>query len=100
MKTRFFKLQGTEKEMTRFLFEVDKWAKNLMPQELETRVYVVDTFNIGKKEWDNLTDEEFMHLAEESGNVYSVKGFQEAFNMEEVNSEIDIIRFINVPLND
>jgi hypothetical protein len=67
--------------------------------EVETRVYVIDT----QEHINDLayTDEEFMTQAEESedGRIYTLQGFQEAFNQEEINSAIDVIRFISVPLN-
>lgn len=66
---------------------------------METRVYVIDTFNVRERDWNTLTDEEFITLAEEDGNIYTLKSFQEAFNSQDVNTEIDIIRFINVEIN-
>ena len=74
-------------------FDVDR-----LPYEVETRVYVIEINNSDISEL-TLTNDEFMTLAEEDGRVYSLKGFQEAFNLEEVNTAIDVIRFINVPLN-
>ena len=71
-------------------------SDNDMPQQSETRVYVIDTFNVRGINWNDLTDEEFMNLAEEDGNVYTLQGFQEAFNSQDINTEIDVIRFINV----
>lgn len=43
-----------------------------------------------------VTDEIFMQLAEERGTVYSLKGFELAFNYEELNTSTDKIRFIEV----
>jgi hypothetical protein len=71
-------------------------SDNDMPQQSETRVYVLDTFNVKERNWNDLTDEEFINLAEEDGNVYTLQGFQEAFNSQDINTEIDVIRFINV----
>ena len=71
-------------------------SDNDMPQQSETRVYVIDTFNVRGINWNDLTDEEFINLAEEDGNVYTLQGFQEAFNSQDINTEIDVIRFINV----
>jgi hypothetical protein len=71
-------------------------SDNDMPQQSETRVYVVK-----EKEGVYLhskTNDEFMTLAEEEGRVYTLEGFSQAFNFEGVNSDIDIIRFINVPV--
>ena len=71
-------------------------SDNDMPQQSETRVYVIDTFNVKERNWNDLTDEEFINLAEEDGNIYTLQGFQEAFNSQDINTEIDVIRFINV----
>ena len=71
-------------------------SDNDMPQQSETRVYVLDTFNVRERNWNDLTDEEFINLAEEDGNIYTLQGFQEAFNSQDINTEIDVIRFINV----
>lgn len=64
---------------------------------MEIRVYVLDTFNLKERDWNSLTDEEFMTLAEEDGNVYSLVGFTEAFNQQDLNTDVDVIRFINTP---
>ena len=82
--------------------QVDDLTQNLSDNHLdlttETRVYVVD-MDDNNFDGDNTTDEEFMTLAEENGRVYTLDGFQEAFNFEEINSSIDVIRFITVPLS-
>jgi len=70
-------------------------SDNDMPQQSETRVYLVDTIQTDKHH-SELTDDEFQTLAEEQGRVYTIKGFTQAFNYEEVNSFTDVIRFINV----
>lgn len=76
---------------------MSKFHAESLPYEVETRVYVIDTQN----HLNDLayTDEEFMQQAEDEGRVYTLKGFQEAFNNEEINSAIDVIRFISVPYN-
>jgi len=60
----------------------------------ETLVYMVG-FYLDEYE-PSMTDEEFMDLAEEKGSVYSLKGFEDAFNEEEINSSIEAIRFITI----
>ena len=64
---------------------------------METRVYVVNVedyeFNDSPRSWD---DERFMSEAEIQGGVYTLNGFQEAFNDETVNSSVEFIRFIKV----
>lgn len=62
----------------------------------EIRVYVIESETTGEKHYTELNNEEFIDIAEEEGRVYTLKGFQEAFNLEEINSAIDIIRFIEV----
>ena len=61
----------------------------------ELRVYVVD-INTVEEQIDLVTDEVFMELAEQRGTVYSLKGFELAFNYEELNTSTDMIRFIEV----
>lgn len=84
--------------------QIDDLTQNLTNEHLdymtETRVYIVDVdnyeFDESPKQW---SDEKFMSEAEIQGNVYSLQGFQNAFNNEEISTAIDVIRFINVPLN-
>ena len=79
-------------------FHKNTWINTNTLQKTEIRVYVVNV-NDNDFDGDNTTDNEFMTLAENNGRVYTLDGFQEAFNFEEINSGIDVIRFINVPLN-
>lgn len=66
-------------------------------EQSETRVYVVK--EKGEQYLHSRTDDEFMELAEEQGRVYTLEGFQKAFNFDgAVDTDIDIIRFISVPL--
>ena len=60
----------------------------------ETKVYVVDTTQEIKV--DNYFDDlnSFMYVSEKQGNVYSLQGFQNAFNNEEINSNTDLIKLI------
>lgn len=89
-------LQGTEK-VFEHLNECTEYATEELPQEIETRVYVLDT----QEHLNDLayTDEQFIEQAEQDGRVYTLQGFQEAFNLEEINSTIDVIRFISVPIS-
>jgi hypothetical protein len=69
--------------------------------DTEMRVYVINTHDERVEDIDNLNDltnEEFMFEAEEQGRVYTLEGFQRAFNESEVNTEIDVIRFIEVSI--
>lgn len=64
--------------------------------KIETRVYVVDANEIYK----TLSTEEIQDIAERSGDVYSLSGFQEAFNCGEIQSENVFIFFVEVVTND
>jgi uncharacterized protein (DUF2164 family) len=74
-------------------------SDNDMPQQSETRVYVVNQEDT-TTEVEELTDEEFVEIAEEWGRVYTLQGFQDTFNKEkdEVSHSEDFIRFINQPI--
>lgn len=70
----------------------------------EVRVYLISTEIVEEKypELDsinNISDEEFMDMAEEEGTVYSLKGFQEQWNhygYEMATPDYSYIRFIEV----
>lgn len=87
------------------LYQTDDEVGNAL-NELETavnsepRVYVIDTNDERVDDIDilELTDEEFMFEAEEQGRIYTLEGFTEAFNLEEINSSLDVIRIIQVPV--
>lgn len=69
-------------------------SDNDMPQQSETRVYVVDS---EEDEYEpTMNNEDFMTLAEQGGRVYTLPTFQEAFNFGDVNTFTDVIRIINV----
>ena len=61
----------------------------------ETRVYLVDLtkieYSISPRYWD---DEQFITVSEEQGSVYSLEGFQNAYNNDENNQNNTIIRII------
>lgn len=61
----------------------------------ETRVYKINIFDFeyddSPTQWSN---EKFIREAEIQGGVYTLKGFEEAFNSEEVSTAIDFIRII------
>ena len=70
-------------------------------KDKEMRVYVINTHDERVEDIHDifsLTDEEFMFEAEEQGRVYTLEGFQRAFNEFHINTEIDIIRFIEVSI--
>ena len=73
--------------------------------DMETRVYVYDVEatdeNFELIPIEDITDEEFMEEAEKQGRVYTLKGFEKALNETgEINTNTDIIRFIQVPVSE
>lgn len=72
-------------------------SDNDMPQQSETRVYVVDTHSLYSKPHSEVSQEDFMMLAENQGTVYSLDGFQKDFNIGRLDEPHYVIRFINVP---
>lgn len=68
---------------------------------IETKVCVINDEEIDLcKSVNDLSDDEFMSIAEESGSVYSLKEFENIFNdnesEEELNPDYHFIRFIKV----
>ncbi len=57
-----------------------------------TKAYVVNAYSLGFSE--NVTDEEFIKIAENKGKIYSLDEFQIAFNTQEVDTKFDTVRFI------
>lgn len=59
------------------------------------RVYVIILENY-KGNWfiQQLSTDEFIAEAERQGNVYSILGFQEAFNNDEINMDDSFIRIL------
>ena len=63
----------------------------------EFRVYCLDTQNISNdKGFEDLTDEEWIDECEKQGKVYTLEGFQKAFNEEEVNVSIDVVKILKM----
>ena len=66
----------------------------------EIRVYGIDmdqdTSSVGIGEWDTISDELWMSIAESHGLVWSLGGFQKDFNREKIDCDLyDMyIRFI------
>lgn len=93
-------IQGKEKQIEIFRNSLS-FDINDMPKKIETRVYVIEaqhSLKYNERVFTTLTDEEFQDIAEEEGRVYTLEGFQDAFNNEDVSSAIDVIRFINVAI--
>lgn len=89
-------LQGTEEQFNE-LNSTLELATNELPQEVEIRIYVVDSEEDGYD--PTMNDEDFMTLAENCRRVYTLPTFQEAFNYGDVNTFTDVIRFISVSFN-
>jgi hypothetical protein len=87
--------EGTEEQFAKMQLNSYNFPTEELPKVIETRVYVVDgsTHNTS-----SLSDSQFQILAEGLGMVYSLKGFQKAFNNREFFFITDEIRFINVEL--
>lgn len=63
----------------------------------EIRVYVVDLGEYqGDKNVYSLGNLEFMQEAERQGNVYSLRGFENDYNYDFINTSNSIIRFVEV----
>jgi len=87
---------GTGKWDKHYLDTVEECRKDLYALVKEPRVYVIDVYDSKNDDYkgsDDYTDEEFMNLAEEQGTVYTLKGFQNAFNYEEI---IDTNKYIRI----
>ncbi len=61
----------------------------------ELRAYVVDV-DVVENYTEFITDDIFIELAEKRGSVYTLKGFELAFNYQELNTSTDMVKFIEV----
>lgn len=93
MKTITF--QGTEKQLYN-LQDIYEQSNKDLPREVQIRVYFVEIDNIYTNYHSELTNEEFILLAEDEGRVYSLEDFQDTLNKDEVNIGNGYIRFISV----
>jgi hypothetical protein len=61
---------------------------------MKTRVYAIDLYELDTEipVWD-LDDDNFMDLAEQQGKVWTLQGFEKAFNNEQI-SDTWIIRIV------
>ena len=61
---------------------------------MKTRVYAIDLYELDTEipVWD-LNDEEFIDMAEQQGKVWTLQGFENAFNNEQI-SDTWIIRIV------
>jgi len=82
-----------------YLNVIEKFSRQLSIKTVatkEVRVYGIEVLQIEEDLHINnqTSDELFMETAEKQGNVWSLSGFQEQFNSEEINQENLIIRII------
>ena len=61
----------------------------------ELRAYVVNV-DVIENYAGFVTDDIFIELAEKQGSVYTLKGFEIAFNYQELNPSTDMVKFIEV----
>lgn len=61
---------------------------------METRVYGINIEKVDEININTLTTGEFMDLAEEQGNVWSLKAFAEDFNNDFLNQNNLFIKFV------
>ena len=63
----------------------------------EWLIYILNIDNpiLETKSHVEINDEDFIRLAEEDGSVYSLKGYEQAFNLEFINNQ-DFIRILYV----
>jgi hypothetical protein len=78
--------------MIEMVDEIERLIDGEKTQEM--RVFVVDVDQADDNFEPKCDDETFMTQAEMNGTVYSLNGFQEAFNNNEVSTENAFIRFI------
>ena len=61
------------------------------------RVYLINLEEIDSDDFNKLSDDEFIDIAERQRTVWSIKGFQDEFNSYgNINSAISAIRIIEV----
>ena len=70
----------------------------------ETRVYGISVYDEDFSEvdpggWNSMSDEWWMEQAERQGNVWTLGGFQDSFNNENVDVYNMYIRFIETEVN-
>lgn len=59
---------------------------------MKTRIYAIDLYELDDEM--PIDDSEFMDIAERQGKVWTLEGFEKAFNNEEVSDQW-VIRIIN-----
>jgi hypothetical protein len=96
MKKITFK--GTEEQLYN-LQDIYEQCNKTKPKEVETRVYALHCGKTAiKKGFDEITQEKWIETCERQGGVYTLEGFQRAFNEEEIDSQYCSIRFIEIEM--
>ena len=90
--------RGQQKEFAKDIEKIEMffsyWRQHSQIKKV-TKVYLIDGSNmISNKGFEEMTDEEFMTESESQGHVYSLQGFQQAFNEEKININTDVIKII------
>ena len=80
----------------------EKELKSINPKK-EIRVFGINVTqdgheSVGLGEWNSITNDAFIDIAEGQGNVWSLQGFQDAYNKEELSLYDYYIRFIEIDL--
>ncbi len=53
---------------------------------MKTRVYAIDLYEVEEPIHD-ITDDEFVDIAERQGKVWTLEGFEKAFNSDEISDQ-------------
>lgn len=93
-------LIGTEEEFGLLFLNSLSFPTNELPILIEQRFCVLDTQDIqSEKGFEELTEDEWMNECERQGRIYSsLENFVKAFNEEEINTSIDVVKVINVAI--
>mgnify|MGYP007099619047 CR=1 FL=1 len=64
----------------------------------EQRFYLLNGDDFFSTRLDEIPDDEFIILAEQEGQIYSLEGFIEAFNNDSVDAGYQHLRVINIEI--
>lgn len=76
-------------------------TSNILPHKTKKmKVYLINTKNLTEDEVDidltTITDNAFIKIAERSGDVYTERGFENAYNSDDFDNSNTYIRFLDV----
>jgi hypothetical protein len=64
----------------------------------ELRFYLIDTNDVSDDfDYIDCTNDEFIEMCEEKGSIYSLEGFNKAFNQQDISTIAHQLRMIEVP---